>query len=107
MPNKALFNLLTNGIGILSFFRINNVGGKNMKLTTNNTEIMSVKKELISELIRIRNEKGLSQSQFEQLANVPQPVIARLEKNNTNPTIITLLKLLIPLRKTIKIVDIE
>ena len=62
---------------------------------------------LISELIKARHEKGLSQKDLEQLSGVKQPVIARLEKCSSNPQLSTLFKLLAPLGKTLAIVPRE
>lgn len=62
---------------------------------------------LICELIDARNEKGLSQRDLEELSGVSQPVIARVEKGKTNPTLDTVMKLLAPLGKRLAIVPME
>ncbi len=62
---------------------------------------------LIGELIKARNEKGISQKELEALSGVKQPVIARIEKGNVSPQLTTLLKVLAPLGKTLKVVPIE
>ena len=62
---------------------------------------------LIGELIKARQEKGLSQKQLEELSGVKQPIIARMEKGSTNPQIDTILKVLLPLGKTLAIVPIK
>lgn len=62
---------------------------------------------LIGEFIKARQEKGLSQKQLEELSGVKQPVIARLEKGQTSPYISTLLKVLVPLGKTLAIVPLK
>ena len=59
---------------------------------------------LMVELIKARNEKGISQKQLEQMSGVKQPVIARMEKGNTNPQIETIIKVLAPLGKKLAIV---
>lgn len=61
---------------------------------------------LISELIRARQQLGISQKTLESLSGVKQPVIARIEKGNSNPQLETLLKLLAPLGKTLAIVPL-
>ena len=58
---------------------------------------------LIGELIKARQEKGISQKQLEELSGVKQPVIARMEKGYTSPQLDTILKLLLPLGKTLAI----
>ena len=62
---------------------------------------------LIGELIKARQEKGISQKKLEELSGVKQPVIARMESGSTNPQIGTILKVLAPLGKTLAIVPIE
>lgn len=62
---------------------------------------------LIGELIKARNERGISQKQLETLSGVKQPVIARMEKGTSNPQLGTLLKVLAPLGKTLAIVPIQ
>ncbi len=62
---------------------------------------------LIGELIKARQEKGISQKKLEELSGVKQPVIARMEKGSTSPQIDTVLKVLAPLGKTLAVVPIE
>lgn len=58
---------------------------------------------LVGEIIRARQELGISQKKLEELSGVKQPVIARMEKGTTNPTLDTVLKILRPLGKTLYI----
>ena len=62
---------------------------------------------LIGELIKARKEKGISQKKLEELSGVKQPIIARMEKGTTSPQIDTILKILLPLGKTLAIVPLE
>ena len=62
---------------------------------------------LIGELIKARQEKGISQKKLEELSGVKQPVIARMEKGTTSPQIDTILKVLAPLGKTLAIVPLD
>ena len=62
---------------------------------------------LIGELIKARQEKGISQKKLEELSGVRQPIIARMEKGSTSPQLETVLKVLAPLGKTLAIVPIE
>lgn len=62
---------------------------------------------LIGELIKARQERGISQKKLEELSGVKQPVIARLEKGTVSPQIDTILKVLAPLGKTLAIVPME
>lgn len=62
---------------------------------------------LIGELIRARQEQGISQKRLEEMSGVKQPIIARMEKGYTSPQVDTLLKVLAPLGKTLAIVPLE
>ncbi|MCD8116246.1 MAG: helix-turn-helix transcriptional regulator [Oscillospiraceae bacterium] len=62
---------------------------------------------LIGELIKARQEKGISQKKLEELSGVRQPVIARMERGDTNPQLETVLKVLAPLGKTLAIVPLR
>jgi Predicted transcriptional regulator with C-terminal CBS domains len=61
---------------------------------------------LISELIETRKQNGYTQKAVGALSGVTQPVIAKLERGQTDPQLSTLLKLLAPLGKTLAIVPL-
>lgn len=62
---------------------------------------------LIGELIKARQEKGISQKKLEELSGVKQPIISRMEKGQTNPQLDTVLKVLAPLGMTLKVVPLQ
>lgn len=62
---------------------------------------------LIGELIKARQEKGISQKKLEELSGVKQPIIARMEKGYTSPQLDTILKVLAPLGKTLAVVPLQ
>ncbi|HQC35531.1 MAG TPA: helix-turn-helix transcriptional regulator [Bacillota bacterium] len=62
---------------------------------------------LIGEIIKARRERGLSQRALGIMSGVKQPVIARMEKGTTTPNLDTVLKILVPLGKTLYIGDIK
>ena len=62
---------------------------------------------LVGELIKARQEKGISQKKLEELSGVKQPIIARMEKGSTSPNLDTILKVLAPLGKTLRVDDIK
>ncbi len=62
---------------------------------------------LIGELIKARQEKGISQKKLEELSGVRQPVIARMEKGITSPQLDTIMKVLGALGKKLVIVPID
>ena len=58
----------------------------------------------VGELIKARNEQGISQKKLEEMSGVKQPIIARIETGKSIPQVSTLIKLLVPLGKTLAIV---
>lgn len=62
---------------------------------------------LMGELIKARQERGISQKKLEELSGVKQPVIARMEKGITSPQLDTVLKVLAPLGKTLAVVPLD
>lgn len=73
----------------------------------NNIKINNLRIAIINELIRAREEQGISQKKLEELSGVKQPVIARIEKGKSIPNTDTLVKLLTPLGKKLVIVPLE
>ncbi|MCD7777938.1 MAG: helix-turn-helix transcriptional regulator, partial [Clostridiales bacterium] len=67
----------------------------------------NIRVALIGEIIKARQEKGISQRKLEELSGVKQPVIARMERGETNPQLNTIVKLLLPLGKTLAIVPLN
>jgi predicted transcriptional regulator len=62
---------------------------------------------LVGELIKARQEQGLSQKKLEEISGVRQPVIARLERGTSDPQLSTVIKLLAPLGKTLAVVPLD
>ena len=62
---------------------------------------------IISELIKARQENGLTQKELEAASGVKQPVIARMEKGTTDPQLSTVVKVLASLGKTLAVVPLE
>jgi len=62
---------------------------------------------IISELIKARQENGLTQKALEAASGVKQPVIARMEKGTTDPQLSTVVKILASLGKTLAVVPLE
>ena len=67
---------------------------------------MNLRVSIISELIKARQERGISQYQLQELSGVKQSAIARLERGSINPTIETIQKLLAPLGKQLAVVSL-
>ena len=62
---------------------------------------------LIGEIVKARQEKGISQKKLEELSGVKQPVIARMERGSTSPQLETVLKVLAPLGMTLALVPLN
>ena len=62
---------------------------------------------LIGELIKARQERGFTQKKLEEISGVRQPIIARMEKGQTDPQISTVLKVLTSLGMTLRVVPIQ
>lgn len=60
---------------------------------------------LMGEMIRARNERGITQRKLEELSGVRQPVIARMETGRQSPSLDTVMKLLTAMGKTLAVVD--
>lgn len=65
-----------------------------------------LRNSIINELIKARQEQGISQKKLEEMSGVKQPIIARMEKGTTNPQLETVLKVLAPLGMTLAIVPL-
>ena len=68
---------------------------------------LDLRVEIISEMVKAREDRGISQRELESASGVAQPVISRVERGTTDPRVSTLLKLLASLGKTLKVVPLE
>jgi len=66
-----------------------------------------VRVAIINEMIKAREEDGITQKQLEAMSGIKQPVISRMEKGNTDPQLSTVLKILNSLGKTLQIVPMK
>jgi len=62
---------------------------------------------LVGELIKARDEKGMTQARLEELTGVKQSMISRIERGRSMPQVDTLIRLLAPLGKTLGIVSMD
>ncbi len=72
-------------------------------LTAEEIAASDLRVALIGELIRAREECGITQKQLGEMSGIAQPVIARVERGTTSPSIATVSKLLAPLGKKLVI----
>lgn len=70
-------------------------------------QALDQKSALVHEVLRLRRSKRLTQKNIEAVSGVKQPVVARLERDLTDPQLTTLLKVLAPLGKTLAIVPMD
>lgn len=77
-----------------------------LNISEENENIIRIEKDLIRTMIKIREEKGMTQSQLAELCNVKQPLISRMESSSHSPQIDSLLKILTPLGYTLQIVPL-
>ncbi|MBD5540075.1 MAG: helix-turn-helix transcriptional regulator [Lachnospiraceae bacterium] len=77
-----------------------------LNISEEDENIIRIEKDLIKTLVKIREERGMTQSQLAELCNVKQPLIARMETSSHSPQIDSLLKILIPLGYTLQIVPL-
>lgn len=68
---------------------------------------IKLKNQIIGELLKARQGKGITQKELESISGVKQPLIARIERKNVDPQITTLLKILLPLGLTLAIVPVS
>lgn len=62
---------------------------------------------VVDEVAEARRAACVSQKQLGEASGIKQPVIARLERGGAMPRLDTLIKVLAPLGKTLKVVDLE
>lgn len=77
-----------------------------LNLSEEDENIIQIEKDLIKTLVKIREERGMTQSQLAELCNVKQPLISRMESSSHSPQIDSLLKILTPLGYTLQIVPL-
>ncbi len=80
---------------------------KELNLSPEEESIIEMEKELISAMVRVREEQGLSQAQLAEKCNMKQPALARMEKRTHSPQLDSFLKVLAPLGYTLQIVPIK
>lgn len=61
--------------------------------------------EIMKELVKRRRKMGISQRKLGEMTGVTRSAIARLETGQTSPTLETMMKILVPLGKTLIMAD--
>jgi len=70
-------------------------------------ERINCKISIMSKIIDVRKQKGLSQKELASMVGMKQPAIARLENLRTVPTVDTLIEILHPLGYTLEVVPLK
>lgn len=70
-------------------------------------KLIEAKAKILGEIIDARKEQALTQKRIEELSGVKQPMIAKIENGNANPSLDSLLRILISMDKTLKVVPIQ
>ncbi len=78
-----------------------------LNLTPEEEAVIRMEKELIETLIEIREKEGITQAELAEKCHVKQPVIARLENGTHSPQINSLLRILVPLGYTLRVMPIK
>ena len=80
---------------------------KKQKKTTKKNAESEVRVAIINEMIKAREENGITQKQLEAMSGIKQPVISRMENGTSDPQLSTVLKILNSLGKTLQIVPMK
>ena len=66
-----------------------------------------VRVAIINEMIKAREENGITQKQLEAMSGIKQPVISRMENGTSDPQLSTVKYILNSLGKTLQIVPMK
>ena len=83
------------------------IENKIQALSSEDLAEIDLKVEIVGKIIEARYKRHLSQRDLEKKSGVPQAVIARFERNSSDPRLTTLLRILRPLGYKLAIVPIE
>jgi DNA-binding XRE family transcriptional regulator len=76
-------------------------------LTPEERAEIDIKVALLGEIIKARQNNGMTQKRLEEISGVKQPVIARLERGTTDPQLSTVIKILASLGKTLAVSELR
>ncbi len=75
--------------------------------TSKEIAVSDLRVALIGEMIKAREEKGITQKELEEMSGIKQPMIARIEKGKSIPQLETVQRLLFSLGKKLVIADLK
>ena len=113
--DKKLINLwriIYKGVMKMSKSKINPKGSswdelEKQLFTSEEIAESEVRVAIINEMIKAREENGITQKQLEAMSGIKQPVISRMENGTSDPQLSTVLKILNSLGKTLQIVPMK
>lgn len=80
---------------------------KSLKFTPEEEQQIKLEGDIIKATIEARKKSNLTQRELSELSGIKQPVIARIERHVNSPQVDTLIKLLVPMGYTLKVVPLE
>ena len=80
---------------------------KSLNFTPEEESAIQLEVDLIQATIDAREKSNLSQRDLSKICGLKQPVIARIESRARSPKVETLLKMLLPMGYTLKVMPID
>lgn len=80
---------------------------KSLNFTPEEESAIQLEVDLIQATINAREKSNLSQRDLSKICGLKQPVIARIESRARSPKVETLLKMLLPMGYTLKVMPID
>ena len=80
---------------------------KSLNFTPEEESAIQLEVDLIQATINAREKSNLSQRDLSKICGLKQPVIARIESRARSPKVETLLKMLLPMGYTLKVMHID
>ena len=80
---------------------------KSLNFTPEEEAAIQIEVDLIQATIDAREKSNLSQRDLSKICGLKQPVIARIESRARSPKVETLLKMLLPMGYTLKVMPID
>lgn len=80
---------------------------KTLAFTSEEEALIQLEKEIIQATIDARKNSSLTQRELSKKAGLKQPVIARIESRARSPKVETLIKMLLPMGYTLRVMPIN
>lgn len=80
---------------------------KNFNFTVEEEQEMELERQIIQATIEARKRLNLTQNELSKRSGIKQPNIAKLENGTRSPQVYTLLKILVSMGYTLKVVPLK